>query len=156
MKNLPDENQKKATSKRAAYKRELARSVWKKNEKNMSELIYEGRAAGFTVIPDEVIYSGEYLTHGEKTMWLAIFSHNYQQDQMTRVSWPGVERLAILNGIGERQALIYLKGLKDKDLLLTRRRQDKSSLMILLDPPKKWMEETQKKLDKREKKEDIS
>ena len=147
MENSARENPKKPGKKQAAIKRELANSVWQKKGKNMNELVYEGRARDFSIVPDELTYAGKYLTHGEKAMWLAIFSCNRQQDPITRVSWPGVERLAVMLGVRERQALTYLKGLKEKDLLLTRRRQDQLSLMVLLDPPKEWMEETLEKLE---------
>lgn len=144
----PVEQEKKR--RQALLRRELAMRFYKKDGTDPSamtdRLKYTGRAQGFLIVPDELIYSGRHLSPGEKVLWLAIFLHNWAHDPVFRVSWPGRERLAIISGKSVRQVTNYLGGLRRKGLLRTIRRLDKPSLYLLNDPPKVWMEATKKEL----------
>jgi len=132
------------------FKKELAKLVYDKHgispPEEVDELEYTGRARGFLIIPEEFIYAGNYLSHGEKMAWLAIFMHNWNPNPAYRVSWPGREKLAAILGVTPRQVTRYLDGLRQKGLLKTRRRLDKTSLYLLDDPPKEWMHDTKRKL----------
>lgn len=138
-------------SKQSKYRKEMVAAVFESNKVPLPipivELQYEGRAKNFLIIPDEILYSSKHLSHGAKITWMAIFKHNWA-DLMERICWPGVERLATIVGVSGRQQQVYLKELKDKQLLLTKRRKDKTNLYVLLDPPVKWMKETKKNLAK--------
>ena len=138
--------------KQKKYRKELARMVYHKHriEPPSDELGYEGRATGFLIIPDEFIYAGDHLSHGEKMTWLAIFKHNWAPDPTYRVSWPGRETLGVIIGASVRQVTRYLQGLREKGLLLSRRRLDKTSLHVLKDPPRTWMNDTLRKLKRLE------
>lgn len=131
-------------------KRELALQVYDKKGIDpasiANELRYQGRARGFLVIPNELIFSGNHLSLGEKVTWIAIFLHNWNPDPLYRVSWPGRERLALIIGKSVRQVSTYLAGLRRKNLLLTKRRLDRPSLYLLMDPPLRWMNETKREL----------
>lgn len=150
-KNSPGLEQLDKMRKRLLYRREQALRFYRKAGmaplSTSDQLRYEGRAKGFLIVPDELIYSGKQLSLGEKVVWLAIFLHNWNPDQSYRVSWPGRERLAIISGKSVRQVSNYLKGLKRKNLLQTIRRLDKPSLYLLKDPPAQWMVTTKKELN---------
>lgn len=144
----PQEKEKRRS--RSVFHRELAMSIYRRegiDPLSMSdELRYTGRAKGFLIVPDELIYSGKHLSPGEKVIWLAIFLHNWNRDPTFRVSWPGRERLAIISGKSVRQVTNCLGGLRRKGLLKTMRRLDRPSLYLLKDPPQLWMAEIQKEL----------
>lgn len=139
--------------KRRQYKKELARSIYMRHRMNPpttgDELEYTGRAKDFFVVLDKLIYSQKYLPHSEAMTWLAIFSHNKDCNPTYRVSWPGRERLAIILGKSVGQVSRYLRGLKEKKLLLMQQRPNKTALYLLNDPPKEWMEETLKELEEK-------
>jgi hypothetical protein len=146
-----DHERAEKNRKRANYLKELAQNIRENNGARPpaanEELEYAGRAQGFLVIPDELIFSGKHLSPGEKIVWLAIFLHNWNQNPLLRVSWPGRERLSVISGKSIRQVTYYLGRLKRKKLLMTRRRLGKSSLYLLNDPPESWMGDTKKELD---------
>jgi hypothetical protein len=145
----PEQEEKRR--RQASYRKEQAMCFYQKDGTNSlstnDELRYSGRANGFLIVPDELIYSGRHLSPGEKVVWLAIFSHNWNPDPTYRVSWPSRERLALILGKSVRQVTNLLAGLRRKGLLKTKRRLDKSSLYLLDDPPQSWMEGTKKELE---------
>ena len=103
------------------------------------------RGKGFLIIPQELVWAGRNLSHGERMTWLAIFQHNWTKDQTERVSWPGRKKLAVMLGISVRQLTTYLDGLKRKGLLKSKRRANNTNLYLLKDPLKVWMRETERK-----------
>lgn len=120
-----------------------------KQEANKDNFKYEGRAKGFLIIPDEVVYAGKHMSHGMVRLWLAIFKHNWAKDEKERVCWPGRERLGLMAGIKVDQVDRIIKDLIRKKLLtVTKRWGGLTNLYTLHDPPKEWMEETLAEIEK--------
>lgn len=126
----------------------LLKNVGRNNgrEGTNEEFLYVGRARGFLVLRDEIIYSGNKLSHGEKWTWVAIFLHDWRPEGQRWRAFPSRERLGIILGVGKRQVSTYLKGLESKRLLLRMLRPNQTTRYILKDPPKEWMEETKRKI----------
>lgn len=121
----------------------------RKEDSKKWNLEYDGRTKGFLIIPDELIFSGEFLSHGAKMMWISIFKHNWSLKRKHRLCYPGRERLALMNGISIVQADRYINELKKKRILETKIRYgQKTNLYILHDPPVEWMKKTRKELEK--------
>jgi hypothetical protein len=126
----------------------LLKNVGRDNgrEGTNEEFLYVGRARGFLVLRDEILYSGNHLTHGERWTWVAIFLHDWRPEGQRWRAFPSRERLGIIVGVGKRQVSTYLKGLEEKGLLLRMLRPNQTTRYILKDPPKEWMEETKRKI----------
>ncbi len=131
----------------------IEKEWWEKEEEreeaNKDNYKYAGRAKGFLIIPDEVVYAGKHMTHGAVRMWIAIFKHNWAKDEKDRACFPGRERLAIMCGISVVQADRLIGELKEKKVLIVEKRWGGlTNLYILHDPPKEWMEKTFAEIEK--------
>jgi len=132
--------------KQEIYKRELAKPVYDENGIEPSSLEYAGRSKDFLIVPDEVVFAGRHLSHGEARLWTCIFSFIRKTDPDFRVCFPGRAKLSLLLGITPRQTSTLLEGLRRKNLLLTKKRLGLTSIYVLRDPPKSWLLDMHRKL----------
>ena len=116
---------------------------------NKDNFEYAGRAKGFLIIPDEVVFAGKHMSHGMVRLWIAIFKHNWAKDEKERICWPGRERLGLMAGVKVDQVDRIIKDLqKERLLTVTKRWGGLTNLYTLHDPPKEWMEETFAEIEK--------
>jgi hypothetical protein len=101
-------------------------------------------------VPEDLIFAGKHLSHGEVRLWIAIRSHCGRKDEHSYTRcWPGRERLAMMIGISKTQTSSLIGKLKQKNLLRTRHRGlGKPNDYFLYDPPKNWASETWRKINR--------
>ncbi len=91
-------------------------------EEDKSSLKYRGRLTGFVIVPDELIYAGENLSHAEFRLWILLRKRCQEKDGKREPAFPGRERLTKLMGIKSLYRISnLLKSLEEKGVIKVER-----------------------------------
>lgn len=123
--------------------RENVEKIREKHSETKPDLKYRGRLSGFVMVPDEVTYAGENLSHAEFRLWILLRKHCREEDGIRHKAWPGRERLAEMMGIKSLYRISNLiKSLEEKGLLdVERLYLGRPNHYTVKDPPRRWLRE---------------
>jgi hypothetical protein len=140
----------KSTREKIKEMKERCGSPKQSEEKDKSDLKYKGRLSGFVIVPDEVTYAGENLTHAEFRLWIILRKHAREKDGIRQHAFPGRKRLARMMGIKSLYRISNLiKSLEDKGIIEVERRYlGNPNRYTVKDPPRNWQREMKKELKK--------
>ena len=110
-------------------------------EEEKSSLKYRGRLTGFVIVPDELIYAGENLSHAEFRLWIILRKHCREKNGKREPAFPERERLAKLMGMKSLYRISnLLKSLEEKGIIKVERHYlGKPNRYDVYDPPKGWL-----------------
>jgi len=113
-----------------------------------SNLKYKGRFSGYVIVPDEVTYAGENLTHAEFRLWVILRKHAREIEGTRYPAFPGRKRIARMMGLKSLNQITQLiKSLEEKKVIkIEHRHLGKTNNYLVFDPPKKWATDMKKLL----------